>query len=450
MINYEYIFAIEGNYSSRSSLHQLLKGDLELYTYLLEHNYLKFSQNEGVAFNYVGVIAVGVSIICVLPKYYRNVEVNNNDKLKDFSSILKVLKKVGQSNNIPDLSGSYTNEFSGFSEIVFCDKFLKDYLEYGLFNKSDVILSVDGDGVTDWGYTFTNLNPIFSKGRPIYHSTYTSLALSDELNVIREIHKWVLKYSLAKYGKILDYNFDFTYDVVNELSDLGSIDFLSNILRKELNAVYTDREILLLKRLIYFIKNVNNQDQNSFSLYGTCYFHVVWEKVCSFLFDDQFHLFVSLIPKPDWFDLVGNSVSKETFVPDIISTMEGGDSSFFILDAKYYNLKYIYPSFDVIGNPGIADVSKQFLYEKAFSSVHYQSLYNCLLFPKIMEDFFELAGGVKFSLFKDDLIYNLYLSPTILYNSYLKNTRICKNNLPLIKEAIDSYNSQSRKPIEGE
>lgn len=415
-----YIFFIENSLLSKDDILSAISSE-KGYQYLLEFDYLK-QNHKGFSFHFVGIISVNDKVICVLPKYYSNVDLNPNDIFPQFAKIIKVLKKAGATEpSIPDYNNISTNDYDDLSEIVLADKLIKDYIEYGLIIKSKNLSGFNTEGEVNWSDTIGTIQPIFSKKRPIYIDTYNLSVITEDYNVITELHKWIVKTSLTKFGRILDYNFTFHEECTNKLSDLGTLEYLNGILRKELNDRYIDRDILLIKRMLSFISNEGRPSNDQFTLYGTGYFHTIWEKCCGTFFNNKIDQFKQFIPAPKWLDNQGNAIDKESLLPDIV-TYTTDNSALLILDAKYYNLKYTLNPFNVFNNPGVSDVSKQFLYYKIFEKIPYVNKLNCFIYPSLQEDAFNVLGFVTFSLFKDLKIFNIYLSSILVYESYLNNS----------------------------
>lgn len=422
-----YFFFIENSPLSKDEILSIIDNE-KGYQYLLEFGYLK-QKLKGFSFHFVGIISVSDKVICVLPKYYSNLDLNSSDLFPQFVKIIKVLKKAGATEpSIPDYNHISTSDYDGISEIVLADKLIKDYIEYGLITKSKNLSGFNTEGEVNWGDTIGSVQPIFSKKRPIYIDTYNLSVITEDYNVVTELHKWIVKTLLTKFGRILDYNFTFHEDCTTNLSDLGTLVYLKGILRRELNEKYIDRDIILIKRMLSFISNEGRPSNDQFTLYGTGYFHTIWEKCCSTFFNNKIDQFKQFIPAPNWLDNKGNAVNKESLLPDVI-TYTNSNSSLWILDAKYYNLKYYLNPFDVSGNPGVGDVSKQFLYYKIFERLPYRYKFNCFLFPSLAQNTFTVSGIVSFSLFEDLKIFNVHLSSNLVYESYLSNSPIDETEL---------------------
>jgi hypothetical protein len=439
----EYKIVIEGEYYSRENLLLFIQNNEIVFDFLLQHNYLKSNSEKTnfLAFDFVGVITINDLLLCIFPKYYKGYSAPQNDLVSDFVIIIKALKKVGHSEIIPDSVNLSISDNGNFSEIVLADYFLKNYIECGIFRKNEESTLLNKEGEVNWGITVSELSPIFSRSYPIYHDVYVNTAITQEFNLITEVHKWVIKYCLNKYGRILDYDFHFTEDCVNDIFELGSVESMVNILRRELNILYTDRSILLINRLIYFLDKVISNYKRDFSVFGTGYFHVIWEKACSQIFLNKVDQFLEFIPSPKWNDLQGKFVHTDTLRPDIVSIEK---EMFFLFDAKYYNISYkSNTNLSVSNNPGISDISKQFLYSLSFQRVPFSPKYNCFIFPKLMVKFFEIFGYVTISLF-DTAIFNIYLSPQEVFKSFINNKATGQLALTRIADSIEKSKASER------
>ena len=446
MQTFNHIIVIENERHTHESIMSLIGNNSRAFYFLTENNYLTFKSHNSISFNFVGAIVIEDVIICSLPKYYRNHSLDFSDLFTDFITIIKVLKKVGHVELIPDSKNISSDETINSSELVLADRFIKDYLEYGIFQKSSNFLFVNGQGEVSWNDTISLLDPVFIKGRPVYADIYSLDVLSDQTNLITEFHKWVIKYCLNKYGLILDYEFPFFDNSTIDFSEINSLENLYKTILNELSITFLDREIILLKRMLFFIKKKMEDGQNTFEIFGSCYFHVIWEKTCSSFFSNRREHFTSLIPSPIWHDLENNTTAKDSLIPDIIAVVEEPVSSkLFIFDAKYYNIFYDQTSnFKVTGNPGVIDVGKQFMYEKIFAGLPFSSKYNCFLFPKLNDSSFKIFGFVSFQLFPVSFIYNIYLDPKNVFDLFIANKACDKSILLDLAQTIDMLETEKR------
>lgn len=416
----DYIFLIEDDYNAQASLMNLLSGNSNDFIALTGHPFVKYNDAGQLAFAYVGVLAINDVIICFFPKYYKRDHGTLN--LTDMGRILKVLKKAGSKENFTPDYKNYSPAYQTYrSEFVIADYLIKDYLDHGLYQKDNTYLELNQPGEIDWPATINLIEPVFSKGRPIYADTLNHVSYSSSAHVITELQKFAVHSLLGKYGRLLNYHFRMYEDVAGRLEDIGPHSYLMHVVGKELTQVFTDQKIQLLKLLLAYLKGKFNTTGNRVYLFGTGYFYTVWERLCGHSISNQIEAYLPALPKPVWSDLDGNTAETDTFRPDIIHYSIAEDL-LLVLDAKYYQLKLkANGSLRISGNPGIGDISKQFLYEQALNHLGYPQTLNCLLFPKLQPEPFLIAGFVSFALFPDKKLWVLYVNPDLLFDNFISN-----------------------------
>ena len=131
----------------------------------------------------------------------------------------------------------------------------------------------------------------------------------------------------------------------------------------------------------YIEEDSSKAVSDNISFVGTNSFNIVWEDVCSVVMDDcinrsikelgltyskndkQSALLSDVISKPKWKHEESGKVhiASKTLIPDII-TIKGNNLS--IYDAKYYKIKL--DDSGVNKQPGVGDVTKQYLYELTY------------------------------------------------------------------------------------
>jgi hypothetical protein len=190
-------------------------------------------------------------------------------------------------------------------------------------------------------------------------------------------------------------------------------------------------------------------------MYGTNSFNLVWEDVCGQVFCnklysklDQLKLpvpinkdynasdkLIDIIEKPVWigYDAQGSHFyknAKDTLIPDIVSIEKTDDMvQFTIIDAKYYNLQ-LEENKNLRRNPGIGDVTKQYLYQLAFIKFikdhQIRKIRNFFAMPSLYNKILN-KGCVQLEILKNlglkniqicwipaEMMYDLYLSNNIL------------------------------------
>lgn len=437
-------FFFENEYYELSSIREAFKSDNETLSYLVQQNYFRYDPGGQGQFHFVGLIHYRNQIVFVLPKYLKYVESLSNDrKGKEALQICRVLRKFGQTYRLlPDLFNIALLP-DNYSEIALADFLIRDYVDNGFYVKEKREYELNSDGEIDWPQTIDSYHPIFSRRQPIYNNLLSSSLIIDDLNIITELHKWAIKESIVNYGKWLGFEVAVHFDTIGSTKELGSAKLLLNLLNRELQISYTDRNIRLLKALIALIEKNYLSENAGVAVYGTGYFHVLWEKVCAYTFNNKIDRWTQYIPNPQWFDIHGNSFGTDSLKPDIISYKEPSEGDhLFILDAKYYNLQFSYKTGLAVSNsPGVADITKQFLYEACFEGIS-QKKHNCFLFPRVQITAVEIVGYVTFKLFPGKKIWNLYLSPHHFFDAFLCNQRLGEENLSFISRLINHLEEQ--------
>jgi len=425
-------YFIEGEIYDRNTLTAYLTDEkIEL---LLGLGVLKLHQSGQFCFNFVGVIVHQKAILCILPKYLTDL----SHARRALVLVVKVLRKyASKMYPLKDIDFLNSNLADDSSEISIADFLIRDFLENGLLQKERRVVELDMEGDADWDVTIQRIQPVFSGRNIMYPETFNSSLIQENYNLIQEIHKWAVNYSFKKYGYILDYSIDYLGSCASAIEEIGDPDFIRNVLRNELNITYADRDIHVLKSLEYLVDQGAYTGGSDFSIYGSTSFHAVWEEACSAVFSNQKNKFIEKFPSPIWSDLEGNSTKKSTLRPDIILSVERRDT-LLVLDAKYYDIRISKgPSFIVENNPGIEDVTKQFLYEKALEGLEYRLTHNCFLFPAMREEWFCKFGQVTLDLFPSKVISLIYLSTLDLFNKYVKGQTLELDQLYEICDALD-------------
>jgi len=420
----DYLFFIENEPEQQSVLLTALEEDLNRYNKLLEFGYLTY-KNEQISFSFVGLIVLDKFNVCVLPKYFRNIELSDDTLLGEFIKIIKVLRKAGQvETSLPDFQFLNSNSKINLSEIVLADQILRDYLDYGIYRQVVGLPIINGAGEINWTMTVDLIDPIISRGKPIYLDSYSDLQSINEANVITTVHKFAIGKCLKKFGLLLDYQFNFDEQFDEKLSDIGSTEYLTSVLQRELNITYGDRYVAVIKRLLLYIKLAeSNSAQKKLDIFGTGYFHTIWEKACGILFNNKIEQYKQYFSLPKWHDLQGNSITKDGLRPDIIVEISKS-RSIAILDAKYYNLSYKLNPFNVFGNPGISDIIKQFLYQEMLEKTSAFNVSNFFVFPSYQTDNVDIIGYTTLPLFAKKKIINLKVSEDLAMKAYLNNSSI--------------------------
>lgn len=315
-------FFFEDQKYNKERIVRVLGGNLAL----LKSKGILYEDSSGdLIFNYVGVISNGRNVIFILPKYC-NRHLDEHSKRTLFNKLLKIFKKYSGLNKSRE-SDYFVSELDSdeVSDFMIADYLLNDFSLNGYYQKKFTEYEIDGEGIIDWSKTVNEITPVFSKGVPYYFSTYNEVVQKDEYHLIVKIHKWALSKYFNDFGVILGFTgleFDKSCD---GMKILDYADFFGSVINKEIVNTYVDRDVKLLKALKTAIDREENQfsKRPTLSLYGTKYFHRVWEEVCKTVFS-HVNEYVKKISRPNWINFTDIEVNKEkkTLEPDIIKAFE--------------------------------------------------------------------------------------------------------------------------------
>lgn len=390
------------NNSEQLELSDLVNEDIEIAD----------PQNENAnflyVFTYVGIITIGSRIIKCYPKYLLS-EISPIDEMKQ---ILKVISKYGSKEQIINMYNDGENSsFNALAVILFL---LNDYYDYGVYQNSEDIIEINGEGEVLWDKTISECFSLVSNNRPYYMELYTSKTVDDEFDFFKRLHECVIT-ECSRQLEASDLVDLFDIEAINlseeVLDDFGDKDYILYRLQAELNVQFNTRKQVLLKTLYaYIVHSHTLEGDYGISMYGTNSFNLVWEDVCSVVFNNKLltnlgqldlpvalaedysisDKLIDIIGKPLW---VGNKTggetfeknAKETLIPDLITVWKNDNSYYFIIfDAKYYNIQ-LEEDKQLLGQPGVGDVTKQYLYQlayKKFISDHLiHEVRNCFLLP---------------------------------------------------------------------
>ena len=405
-------------------------------------------------FTYVGIITCGNRIVKVYPKYLIS---KKNDLLIEMKQVVKVLEKYSRSEKqiINLFNGDGENRsFNILSVILFL---LNNYYEYGVYTNSEDIIEVNGEGEILWGKTLDESFALIEENRPYYMELYTGKTVDDDMDYFKRLHECVLtECSKQLQNAQLDTLFDLDCLVLSEenLQDFGDREYILERIYKELNVQYSTRKQILLKTLYAYISQNRRmlEDNDGISMFGTTAFHAVWEKVCADVFDNKLNTtlgqlkmsvnlakeyeilkkktLIDIIEKPIWEggDIVEQAA--DTLIPDLISMPKmNGVDYFIIFDAKYYNIQ-LEKGKSLRGNPGVGDVTKQYLYQLAyrkFIQAHNITVVkNCFLMPTEKVEIIK-KGIAKMPMLEEIGLENIQirlLPAVMLYDFYLNQKKM--------------------------
>ncbi len=410
-------------------------------------------------FKYVGIVSLYNKVITVYPKYISDTSVLSDD----MKQIIKVLEKYNSKYEEIKLY-TESDDTPSLNRLPLMLYFLNDYFENGLYTNEMTVFEINGDGAINWSRTINETFALISNNSPYYPELITYKRKTDESDLFRRLHVAIIsKCSLELEESGLTDLFDLERaDISDETVDeLGDAEFLLRKINAELSSQFNTRKQTLLQAMYtYVADNAYNRNSDSISFFGTSSFHVVWEKVCGDVFDNQLNrrlcelklpsvevahdykakannTLLEIIPKPQWSVITEDKwiEASDTLIPDCIVI---NDDAFVILDAKYYRIHLT--SNQIKGQPGIGDITKQHLYElvyRDFIKAHgfdENKVRNCFLVPTENNEICDISETF-FSPLTDML--NLHpvkvrgIPAKVLYDKYLHGTKYTFDDLNL-------------------
>ena len=434
-------------------------------------------------FSFVGVIVVYGRVLKCYPKY-----INSSDNpIIQMKQIMRVLEKYNSKEQVIKLYNE-SDDGGSFNLLAVMLYLLQDYYDNGIYTNDVEVIETNGTGEILWDRTINETFSYISNNRPYYTELQTKKRVSDEYDFIRRLYACIL----TKFSKELEesdlpelFNIATVELSEEQVDDFGDDDYILYRIQNELNVQYNTRKQLVLKAMYeYIAQKASFNYIDSFSIYGTNSFNLVWEKVCAQNFgnvldlklselplgvcddykDSKDNTLLEIIDRPVWHRNAGDisDGKSDTLRPDLISIYECGDSGeycFGIYDAKYYNIDFHsnLSGYRVIGQPGVGDVTKQYLYQLAYDDFitkqGYKYVQNMFFCP-------DEAGDKEYGWVQMDMLHQIgdkklenvavvKLCASEMYDLYLENRTVDENDMdkyiPVIgRQEVDSQNFANR------
>lgn len=389
---------------------------------------------------FVGIIVIDGIVLKCYPKYIAS----TNSPLEEMCQVIKVLNKYYNRSQTVFFNSALDSENEQYNLLSVMLSLMYDYYQYGLYTKEQVINERNGRGEILWDKTVDNEIAVISNGRPFYPDIISKKRLNDEESFVRKVHAWVIS-DCSKRLEKADLLKIFALEPVDveqqDICELGDSEYIIYRLKQEQSVQFNTRKIHLLELLeTYLNKECQWNKEMGFSLYGSTSFNLIWQNVCSEVFGDvintrlvdlplgikepytklSYKTMKEIMPHPLWTVTDNNgeyhsTFGKGTLESDIIVLNSKKDFwQLVVYDAKYYLLDMNSDGF-LSGNPGVGDVTKQYLYALFYKKFAVQNgikeLCNAFLFPaEKLACGAEKVGKVTFSIFDD-----LKLDPVVLY-----------------------------------
>ena len=405
-------------------------------------------------FTYVGIITCGSRVIKVYPKYLMK---QRDDYFSEMKQVVKVLERYSRSDEQMVSMFNGDGENRSFNILAVILYLLNDYFEYGIYTNSEDIIEVNGDGEILWGKTIDESFALIEDNRPYYMELYTGKTIDDDMDYFKRLHECILTECSNQLRQAQLENL-FGIETIEPseevLDDFGDREYILERISKELNVQFnTHRQILLKTLYVYVAQNRRMfEDNDGICMYGTTAYHAVWEKICAEVFDNKLNTslgqlklhvplaeefqsqkkdsLIDIIEKPIWEGTDTAQTAKDTLIPDLISMPSVGDVDYFVIfDAKYYLLQ-LEKGKNLRGNPGVGDITKQYLYQLAYKKFieahHIAVVKNCYLMPTEKDEIIK-KGTARMPMLEALRLENIQirqLPAAMMYEYYLTQRKM--------------------------
>lgn len=436
---------------SKSELMKELQEDSnglkEILKILDEKRIIKFNLKNEIQFFYVGIVIVNDKPIFVLPKYtvYRNKE----EKKSELKNILKLLNEFSERERLDtsDIENIALEQEALENNVISIISFLlEDYIENGIYQNEVNSSELNGDGDINWNKTIDEIQPIVINDQWVYADLITNRSTVDNDRFITMLHGKIINECIDFLNKtglneFLKYEID---NIENVLEDLEEIDRIESEIDKEVTIQFNDRKRRVLYAIKSYIDKKSGTSDTSLLLYGTRNFKWIWEVICSYVFDNEFtkqgkksKYEIYGIESPKWnidnksdlklSDKNEIEMQKNRLTPDILKLVVDDDvRCLLILDAKYYNIRL--NSNRLEGNPGIEDITKQYLYHSALTKYiadkKINKIINAFVFPTQNDTYVQGEVSLDFMrVYSNTDIKLIQLNVNKVINMYCSNKK---------------------------
>ncbi|KXO78227.1 restriction endonuclease [Acinetobacter venetianus] len=362
----------------RSPIHSL---PTPVATYIQSQGLL--SSINGLRTSFCGLITYQGKNYFFFPRQSNLIEIEH-DPIRYCSVLMLALLKFAKSSRTQIRNPEDGADETGFEKLEMYKYLIHDFQQHGIFKNEEVRLRRN-TGKTDWNKTINkSVSYPDSNGHPVYLDVFGKQRTSTN-SEITKIHASILKQVYSNYGFIFTGNHKVPYSLKQYGATNLSIDTQISVLKNEIRNHFADRQTLLLKTLIEYLRGLKGNHQKN-QIIGVTRFHVAWEHMLANCFDNVIDI-NSKLPKPVFIDNLGQVLpAKKSGMRTDIVIKDTDLQTLTVLDAKYYEATTIDNS------PGWSDLVKQFFYEKALSQMPEFSDYtlkNGLIFPgdkKVFEE----------------------------------------------------------------
>ena len=317
-------------------------------------------------FRYVGLIQFGKRVLYILPKYCAEVKDNaqSEARMESFRTVMRVIaryKKEASSTGEEDSEDAWHDFMHVMVELVM------DFQANGVYRVDENINELNGKGRIMWPRTIRRVLPLMQDGRPYYMELHTRRKQADTAHIVTRLHKylvWQAWKGLEKLHLPDLLGLPAITDPPDHEEEFTDNEYLVRIIKKEQTQRFDNRRRYLLKLMLRYLEEKDEDTTDGIYLFGKCGFHEVWEEACRAAFGMEKSTPEQMeASKPFWDFGIKGAHSGSALEADMVK-IDGGKLT--ILDAKYYVPDSSKAAKEIVAAmPGTYDIIKQQLYELA-------------------------------------------------------------------------------------
>lgn len=364
------------------------------------------------------VINNGISNI-FLPR--NSVIPENCNPKKIGSSLMRAIHKYMQNRYRSNIMDGTSDRILGDSFLSLAFSLLSDYVAYGLYIKRSSNIKKN-QGKTCWKRTINKVQSYPSDNSPIYLDTFGCKKNISFDNDITRIHAKVIRDLEHIIGWVY---FEEDPRIQQDLADIllpnFDVKYQIQSLKRELNNLYADREIRLIKNLYAYLSLSQSNSSNDIVI-GINKFHSMWEKMIDSCMIWKFEI-NHLLAKPCYKMNGSYQVASQKGGRTDTVLKAPSENIFSVIDAKYYGAD------NLSSLPGWPDLIKQFFYALALKDIYSSAtIYNYFIFPGTLQvvESVHLQDPVTENLLDEKYmpIECIYIEPLTLINKYVSNKKL--------------------------
>ena len=264
---------------------------------------------------------------------------------------------------------------------------IRDYIDNGYYTETESVMKRSPKGKIDWKHTMRHSRILSDNGNLIYRDFYSYRNMLDAGNILTQIYKCCLGYSVKTIGFL--YGISQTERSVFQVESAGDVSYMCFILQREQSKTFNSYKKVMLFHLLTILKGTQGKLHAVSLLMRDSEFEYVFETLINEVFGTEdvskFYNQYSYFLKDKTDDDVPYATSL--LRPDTIMQVnrpEHTEPDYYVIDAKYYNYGYSRNQKDL---PQSSSITKQIGYNHYLSDHNdRKKYYSVFLLPTSLEN----------------------------------------------------------------